>query len=115
MRHIFSEDNIKNLIVHVSTNRGGSFVIKAKQGGLVVISINKAEYQNLQKFVPDYYRHCLMNPNTLLAAILGIFILEITRDSETIPIHLIMMRDVQDNDKTLLEETDVVYPFDLKG
>lgn len=56
-----------------------------------------------------------MNPNTLLAAILGIFILEITRDSETIPIHLIMMRDVQDNDKTLLEETDVVYPFDLKG
>ena len=47
MRHIFSEDNIKNLIVHVSTNRGGSFVIKAKQGGLVVISINKAEYQNL--------------------------------------------------------------------
>lgn len=58
------------------------------------MSLNKAEYQNFEGLISDYYKHVLMNPNTLLAPVLGIYVLEITLNSETIPLYLIMMRDV---------------------
>ena len=44
-----------------------------------------------------------MNPNTYLVPILGLFVIEVTKDSMQIPIHLLMMRNVRDFDRNILD------------
>jgi hypothetical protein len=56
-----------------------------------------------------------MNPHTYLVPILGVFVIEITKDQSQIPIHLILMRNVRDFDRAELEEDDIMYSFDIKG
>lgn len=47
VKQIFSHDNINNLEVIVTEAKGGTFIIKPKQGGIIIRSINKAEYNTL--------------------------------------------------------------------
>ena len=73
-------------MVDVTEGKGGSFFVKPKQGGLILKSINKAEYNILLGMIADYYRYILMNPNTFLVPILGVFTVEINKNNNPIPI-----------------------------
>jgi len=42
--------------------------------------MNKAGYKLMQDFLPDYFRYLLMNPNTHLSPILGVFNMNLNRN-----------------------------------
>lgn len=78
VKSAFSQENLQNLYVSVTRTKGGSFFIKPEQGGLIIQSVNKGSYKLIQKFLPDYYKYLLMNPNTHISPILGVFTLKMT-------------------------------------
>jgi hypothetical protein len=45
IKNAFSQENLENIQVSVSPNKGGSFYIKPEQGGLIIQSINKASFK----------------------------------------------------------------------
>jgi hypothetical protein len=86
-----------------------------EQGSLVLKSITNASYKVIQEFIPDYYRHILMNPHTILTPILGVYMMKINRDGATIPLYFILQRSIQEFDYSSLEDDDLTFGFDIKG
>ena len=115
IKRIFSFENLDNLHVAVTHSKGGSFVIKPDQGGLILKSINKSRYRLIQEFLPDYYRYQLMNPNTYITPILGVYTLLIKKGGNSLPIYFVLQRNIQGYDRRNLEEDDFTYQFDIKG
>eukprot|EP00347_Sterkiella_histriomuscorum_P012367 403368858 len=115
LKLIFSMENIDNLKVDVSSTKGGVFYIFPEQGGLVLKSISKASYKEMQDFIPDYYKHILMNPHTKLTPVLGVYNMKLKRDGESMHIYFVLQRNIQDFDDQSLEEDDFSFGFDIKG
>lgn len=44
VKSLFSQENKAKLDIDVDESKGGYFIIKPKQGGIVLKSINKAEF-----------------------------------------------------------------------
>jgi hypothetical protein len=65
--------------------------------------------------VPDYFKYILMNPNTYLVPLLGVFTVEIYKNDQTMPIHFVIMKNMKGYDKKTLETDDIVHTFDIKG
>jgi hypothetical protein len=86
----FSPLNIDNISIGVSQNKGGCFFIKPEQGGLIIQSIHKKSYKRMIKFLPEYYKYILMNPNTHLIPILGVYQLTITQNKNSLPIYFLI-------------------------
>lgn len=82
LKKIFNPDNIDNLKVDVSSTKGGIFYIFPSQGGIVLKSISKASYKEMQEFIPDYYKHILMNPHTKITPILGVYNMKLKRGND---------------------------------
>jgi len=116
VRSIFSSSNIQNLDITLSQGKGGSFFIKPIVGGRMLMkSITKPEYEIIQNFISDYYCYLLMNPNTYLCPILGVYKIKFNKNSSAPPIAFILMRNVLNIDVEDLKDNDKVYCFDLKG
>lgn len=116
VRSIFNTSNIKELDITISSGKGGSFFIKPIHGGRMLIkSITKPEYELIQNFLSDYYCYLLMNPNTYLNPIIGVYKLKLQKSSQVPPITFILMRNVLNIDPEDLKPHDKVYCFDLKG
>ena len=81
----------------------------------MIKSITKPEFEIIQSFLPDYYAYLLMNPNTCLSPILGIFKLKTAESDSVPPICFMLMRNVLDIDPTKLNPEDKLLLFDLKG
>ncbi len=109
IKKIFSFDNIQKLNVDVSSTKGGSFYIKPEQGGLIVTSITRASYRMIQQFLPDYYRYLLMNPNTYITPIVGVYTLNITRGGHNLPVYFILQRNILGFDPKTLETDDLTF------
>ena len=70
----------------------------------------------MTKFLPDYYKYLLMNPNTHITPILGLYALTINKEGhDPINIHLVLLRHIRSFDLASLEQDDVVFNFDIKG
>ena len=78
----------------VSDSKGGTFVIKPKGGVVFLRSMTKADFMIFQNFLPDYYKYILMNPNTYLAPILGVYSLQINLHGTTVPIYFRLTRNI---------------------
>ncbi|CDW74551.1 phosphatidylinositol-4-phosphate 5-kinase [Stylonychia lemnae] len=115
IKKIFSLDNIHNLKVDVSQTKGGMFYIFPLDGGIILKSISKASYKQLQEFIPDYYKHTLMNPNTKISPILGVYSMKLNRNNESMTIHFILQRSIQDFYYDSLATDDISFGFDIKG
>jgi hypothetical protein len=116
VKSIFSPQNIKELDISISSGKGGSFFIKPIHGGRMLIkSITRPEYEIIQHFLFEYYWYLLMNPNTYLCPILGVFKLKLQKSHQVPPISFILMRNVLNIDPEDLKDTDKIYWFDLKG
>lgn len=116
VKSIFNPKNINELDISISSGKGGSFFIKPIHGGRMLIkSITKPEYEIIQNFLLDYYCYLLMNPNSYLCPILGVYKLKIQKSSQVPPITFILMRNVLNIDPEDLKPNDKIYCFDLKG
>lgn len=116
VKSIFSIINLKELDISISSGKGGSFFIKPIHGGRMLIkSITKPEYEIIQDFLPDYYCYLLMNPNTYLCPILGVYKLKLQKNNQVPPIIFILMRNVLNMDPSDIGPDDKIYTFDLKG
>jgi hypothetical protein len=96
-------ENLANITVSVSQTKGGSFLIKPEQGGIIIQSVNKASYKLMQQFLPEYYKFLLMNPNTHITPILGVFTLNITKSGNSLPVHFVLLRHIRSFDLASLE------------
>lgn len=115
VKKVFSPENIDNLRVDVSSSKGGLFYVFPEQGGMLLKSVQKASYKELQDFLPDYYRHCLMNPSTKIMPVLGAYNLKLNRGGQSMHLYFILMRSIQDFDSSALEGDDMCFGFDIKG
>ena len=78
VKKIFSLININKLDIRISSGKGGAFFIEPLDGArLLIKSITKPEYEIIQGMLQDYYSYLLMNPNTYLSPILGVYKLKI--------------------------------------
>lgn len=117
IKKVFSMKNIKQLEISITQGKGGSFFIRPAHGlGRVLIkSITIPEYNIIKSFLPEYYSHLLMNPNTYLVPILGAYKLRLQKSKDAAPIAFILMRDALDIRRSDLGPHDRMYTFDLKG
>lgn len=116
IKDIFNMMHIDQIDIKISTGKGGAFFIEPLDGGrLMIKSITKPEFEIIQSFLPDYYAYLLMNPNTCLSPILGIFKLKTAESDSVPPICFMLMRNVLDLDPTKLNPEDKLLLFDLKG
>jgi hypothetical protein len=110
IKSIFSSENMKDLDISISSGKGGSFFIKPVNGGRMLMkSITKPEYEIIQGFLNDYYCYLLMNPNTYLNPILGVYKMKLQKSSQVPPISFILMRNVLNIDPSDLKEEDKIY------
>lgn len=110
VRSVFSMININELDISISSGKGGSFFIKPIHGGRMLIkSITKPEYDLIQSILIDYYCYLLMNPNTYLNPILGVYKLKLQKNNQVPPITFILMRNVLNIDPQDLKKDDMVY------
>lgn len=113
---IFNLNHMDLLDIKISIGKGGAFFIEPTDGGrLMIKSITKPEFDIIKSFLPDYYSYILMNPNSCLSPILGVFKLKTAESDAVPPICFILMRNVLDLDPTQLNPEDKVLLFDLKG
>jgi len=117
IRKVFSLRNLRRLQISVTQGKGGSFFIRPASGhGKVLLkSITIPEYNTIKKFMPQYYSHLLMNPNSLLVPILGVYKMKMQKTSELAPIAFILMRDNLDLSRYEIGPHDRMFTFDLKG
>jgi hypothetical protein len=117
MKRVFSIKNLRKLQISVTQGKGGSFFIRPSGGhGKVLIkSITIPEYNTLKSFLPEYYSHLLMNPNTYLVPIFGAYKMKLQKSSDVTPIAFIIMRDALDISRYEIGPHDRMYSFDLKG
>ena len=69
----------------------------------------------MQDFLPDYYKYILMNPNTHLSPILGVFSMNLSRNGLSLPIYFTIQRNITEFDLNSFENDDFAFGFDIKG
>ncbi len=57
----------------------------------------------------------LMNPQTHLIPILGVYSLTVTRNGNSLPVFFLIQRHIRSFDLKALENDDLVFNFDIKG
>ena len=114
---IFSLKFLKDIEISLTKSKGGSFYIRPGNGlGRIVIkSISVPEYNIIKEFLPQYYCHLLMNPNTYLVPILGAYKLKLLENEDITPIAFVLMRDVLDINRNQIGPYDRLYSFEFKG
>lgn len=117
IKKIFSLRNLKKLEISATQGKGGSFFIRPAHGhGKVLIkSITIPEYNIMKKFLPDYYCHLLMNSNSYLVPILGVYKMRLHKNNDAASIVFMLMRDALDISRHELGPNDRMFTFDLKG
>jgi hypothetical protein len=82
---------------------------------LIIQSVNKGSYKLIQSFLSEYYKYLLMNPNTHISPILGVYTLTISKNGNTLPVYFVLQRHIRSFDLASLESDDLVFNFDIKG
>ena len=60
--------------------------------------MTKSQYRLMQDFLPNYYKYILMNPNTYISPILGVYNMTLTREGVSLPMYFMIKRNVRNFD-----------------
>merc|ERR1712194_960617 len=96
-----------NYIAFQSNAKSGQFFFYSPDGKYMIKTMTNAESKFLRRILPHYFRHCAMNPNTLVTKFLGMYRVKLYHLRRNVK--FVVMKSVYDTDKCLHQL------FDLKG
>jgi len=96
-----------NYIEFQSNAKSGQFFFYSPDGKYMIKTMTNAESKFLRRILPHYFRHCAMNPNTLIAKFLGMYRVKLYHLRRNVK--FMVMKSVYDTDKHLDQL------FDVKG
>ena len=62
-----------NYIEFQSNAKSGQFFFYSPDGKYMIKTMTNSESKFLRRIMPHYFRHCAMNPNTLVTKFLGMY------------------------------------------
>eukprot|EP00804_Cyclotella_cryptica_P021831 CCRYP_000811-RB/>CCRYP_000811-RB protein AED:0.24 eAED:0.24 QI:184/1/1/1/0.8/0.66/6/1746/1055 len=96
-----------NYIEFQSNAKSGQFFFYSKDGKYMIKTMTNAESKFLRRITPHYFRHCALNPNTLITKFLGMYRVKLYHLRRNVK--FVVMKSVYDTDKHLHQV------FDVKG
>ena len=96
-----------NYIEFQSNAKSGQFFFYSPDGKYMIKTMTNTESKFLRRILPHYFRHCAMNPNTLITKFLGMYRVKLYHLRRNVK--FVVMKSVYDTDKHLHQL------FDVKG
>lgn len=96
-----------NFIEFISNAKSGQFFFYSSDGKYMVKTMTTAESKFLRRILPDYFKHCCSNPNTMIAKFCGMYRVKLYHLRRNVK--FVIMESVFFTDKPLQEF------YDLKG
>jgi len=96
-----------NYIEFQSNAKSGQFFFYSPDGKYMIKTMTNTESKFLRRIMPHYFRHCAMNPNTLMTKFLGMYRVKLYHLKRNVK--FVVMKSVYDTDKYLHQL------FDVKG
>lgn len=96
-----------NYIEFQSNAKSGQFFFYSPDGKYMIKTMTNTESKFLRRIMPHYFRHCAMNPNTLMTKFLGMYRVKLYHLKRNVK--FVVMKSVYDTDKHLHQL------FDVKG
>lgn len=96
-----------NYIEFQSNAKSGQFFFYSPDGKYMIKTMTNTESKFLRRITPHYFRHCAMNPNTLMTKFLGMYRVKLYHLKRNVK--FVVMKSVYDTDKHLHQL------FDVKG
>ena len=96
-----------NYIEFQSNAKSGQFFFYSPDGKYMIKTMTNTESKFLRRITPHYFRHCAMNPNTLITKFLGMYRVKLYHLKRNVK--FVVMKSVYDTDKILSQL------FDVKG
>ena len=96
-----------NYIEFQSNAKSGQFFFYSPDGKYMIKTMTNTESKFLRRILPHYFRHCAMNPNTMITKFLGMYRVKLYHLRRNVK--FVVMKSVYDTDKHLHQL------FDVKG
>ena len=96
-----------NFIEFISNAKSGQFFFYSSDGRYMIKTMTNTESKFLRRILPDYFRHCCDNPNTMMTRFLGMYRVKLYHLRRNVK--FVIMNSVYYTDKYLQSF------YDLKG
>lgn len=96
-----------NFIEFISNAKSGNFFFYSSDGRYMIKTMTNAESKFLRRILPDYFRHCVENPNTMMTRFFGMYRVKLYHLRRNVK--FVIMNSVYYTDKYLQSF------YDLKG
>ena len=96
-----------NFIEFISNAKSGQFFFYSSDGRYMIKTMTNAESKFLRRILPDYFRHCCENPNTMITRFFGMYRVKLYHLRRNVK--FVVMNSVYYTDKYLQTF------YDLKG
>lgn len=96
-----------NFIEFISNAKSGQFFFYSSDGRYMIKTMTNAESRFLRRILPDYFRHCCENPNTMITRFFGMYRVKLYHLRRNVK--FVIMNSVYYTDKPLQSF------YDLKG
>jgi 1-phosphatidylinositol-4-phosphate 5-kinase len=96
-----------NFIEFISNAKSGQFFFYSADGRYMIKTMTNAESKFLRRILPEYFRHCCENPNTMITRFFGMYRVKLYHLRRNVK--FVIMNSVYDTDKILQSF------YDLKG
>jgi len=96
-----------SFIEFISNAKSGQFFFYSSDGKYMIKTMTDAESKFLRRILPHYFRHCTLNPNTMITKFFGMYRVKLYHLRRNVK--FVVMNSVFDTDKPLQSF------FDLKG
>ena len=105
-------DKLYLMLAENSSGKSGSFFFHSADGKYMLKTISENEFGVLLKILPDYHKHLMENPNTLMARYYGLHRMKCYKNRKIVyDIYICVMNNVFDIEKPEL----IKNLYDLKG
>ena len=96
-----------NFIEFISNAKSGQFFFYSNDGRYMIKTMTNAESKFLRRILPEYFKHCCENPNTMITRFFGMYRVKLYHLRRNVK--FVIMNSVYDTDKILHSF------YDLKG
>lgn len=96
-----------NFIEFISNAKSGQFFFYSSDGRYMIKTMTNAESKFLRRILPEYFKHCCENPNTMITRFFGMYRVKLYHLRRNVK--FVIMNSVYDTDKILQSF------YDLKG
>jgi len=96
-----------SFIEFISNAKSGQFFFYSSDGKYMIKTMTNSESKFLRRIIPHYFRHCTLNPNTMITKFYGMYRVKLYHLRRNVK--FVVMNSVFDTDKPLQSF------FDLKG